>query len=690
MRTLHQVTIAALLAALGSSCTKDCPPLPPPAYQTPGTATAPAATASATVAPGAPGYKGLGVESLAPEVLARHVAPPLDRDVSAKIQAMLDVRAPAAGIASPDGKRLYFTWAITGTAQIFRVDSPMGFPTQLTGGEHPTQIVDVTPDGKWLVVSRDRNGEENPGLYLLSPEGGALKVIQHKPKVQTQLNYLASDGASLYYRANDVTPDSYAIYKYDLASGKAESVFSEPGIWSLADVKGDTLLLRKDVGSNMGQYFEYALATKKLEPVIGKDEKEDYVARYGAGGELLVLTPKLGEYRRLYSLKAGKLEPITPDLKFDVSSFSVDRTKKRILYTVNEGGYMKLFGLDALTKKPLKLPALPAGDHQMFGATTLNGRYTSFQVDPGTAPAQSFVFDWTSSKLEKWHKPSTPELDTNAFAKVALESYPARDGTPIPMFVRRPAGCVARTAAEGPCPVIVSFHGGPEAQTTAGFSTRAQMFVDAGFVYAEPNVRGSDGYGKSWLHADDGPKRLNIITDIEDAARFVRAKWAVGGKAPEGRCVWGQLRRLLHADRDDDVRGRLRRRRVGRRDLEPAHVPREHRAVPPHPADLRVRRPGERSRGPRDAQPDHLCRQGEGAAHAHPGGDRSARPRRRGPTVLRGAQEEGRPHRAHHLPGRGPRFPEAPQSGARDGPHGALLQGAPQVAHRLTRARRPQ
>lgn len=533
MRTLHQVTIAALLAALGSSCTKDCPPLPPPAYQTPGTATAPAATASATVAPGAPGYKGLGVESLAPEVLARHVAPPLDRDVSAKIQAMLDVRAPAAGIASPDGKRLYFTWAITGTAQIFRVDSPMGFPTQLTGGEHPTQIVDVTPDGKWLVASRDRNGEENPGLYLLSPEGGALKVIQHKPKVQTQLNYLASDGASLYYRANDVTPDSYAIYKYDLASGKAESVFSEPGIWSLADVKGDTLLLRKDVGSNMGQYFEYALATKKLEPVIGKDEKEDYVARYGAGGELLVLTPKLGEYRRLYSLKAGKLEPITPDLKFDVSSFSVDRTKKRILYTVNEGGYMKLFGLDALTKKPLKLPALPAGDHQMFGATTLNGRYTSFQVDPGTAPAQSFVFDWTSSKLEKWHKPSTPELDTNAFAKVALESYPARDGTPIPMFVRRPAGCVARTAAEGPCPVIVSFHGGPEAQTTAGFSTRAQMFVDAGFVYAEPNVRGSDGYGKSWLHADDGPKRMNIITDIEDAARFVRAKWAVGGKSPK-------------------------------------------------------------------------------------------------------------------------------------------------------------
>ncbi|MCL2450264.1 MAG: prolyl oligopeptidase family serine peptidase, partial [Polyangiaceae bacterium] len=108
-----------------------------------------------------------------------------------------------------------------------------------------------------------------------------------------------------------------------------------------------------------------------------------------------------------------------------------------------------------------------------------------------------------------------------------LETYVARDGTKIPVFVRRPPSCGAE-----PCPVVVAFHGGPEGQARPGFSVGPQMFVEAGFVIAEPNVRGSDGYGKRWLHADDGPKRLEVIGDIEDAAQWARTRFSVGGKAP--------------------------------------------------------------------------------------------------------------------------------------------------------------
>jgi len=48
----------------------------------------------------------------------------------------------------------------------------------------------------------------------------------------------------------------------------------------------------------------------------------------------------------------------------------------------------------------------------------------------------------------------------------------------------------------------------------------------------QPNVRGSDGYGKAWLAADDGPRRLQVITDIEDAGRWARKAFAADGKAP--------------------------------------------------------------------------------------------------------------------------------------------------------------
>ena len=81
--------------------------------------------------------------------------------------------------------------------------------------------------------------------------------------------------------------------------------------------------------------------------------------------------------------------------------------------------------------------------------------------------------------------------------------------------------------------MLVHFHGGPEGQSVPGFSTYAQIFVDAGFVFVEPNVRGSDGYGKAWLHADDGPKRLQVVSDIEDASKYVRSAWAHEGKAPK-------------------------------------------------------------------------------------------------------------------------------------------------------------
>jgi dipeptidyl aminopeptidase/acylaminoacyl peptidase len=138
------------------------------------------------------------------------------------------------------------------------------------------------------------------------------------------------------------------------------------------------------------------------------------------------------------------------------------------------------------------------------------------------------VYEWKTRNLTQWVVPSAPEVDTSKFAVAKLEHYPARDGTKIPMLVRRPARCETEL-----CPVVVSFHGGPESQSVPGFSPGAQLYVDAGFVFVEPNVRGSDGQGKKWLHADDGRKRLDVITDIEDAARYIRTAWAKNGKAPK-------------------------------------------------------------------------------------------------------------------------------------------------------------
>ncbi len=498
-------------------------------------------TSGAATRPRAGAYAGLGAESVSRETLTRFAPTPLPAEVSRRIQAMLDIRAPLGARIAPGANSLYFAWNVSGTMQVWKTDGPRKFPVQLTGGEDVTRVAGMLPDGKGLVVSRDRKGEENPGLYLLPAEGGALREIQHLAKVQTQLQYVSDDGAWVYFRANDEKPDSYRIHRWNVKSGKRELVFAEPGLWSVADHVGSKLLLTRQTGELTSEVWEYEEGAAKATPLFGQNEKEEYELAYsGNAGEILVQTPKFGDFRRLYRVKtsarkgapleAADVTAITPDAKHDVASFSVDHARKHVYYTTNEGGFTRAHAMDARTFKDEALPRIDDATHVTFGAPTWDGRYVVMNVGTSRAPTTSYVYDWQSQKLTPWVTASAPEIDTSHFAVATAETYPARDGTKIPMFVRRPAAC---EKAKTPCPVLVAFHGGPEGQALPGFGIYGQIFVDAGFVFVEPNVRGSDGYGKAWLHADDGPKRLAVITDIEDAARFVKSAWAKDGVAPK-------------------------------------------------------------------------------------------------------------------------------------------------------------
>jgi len=507
------IIIAPAFLGLARPAVADAPPRTPPAA--------------------GKGYSGHGASSVAPATLAKYAPPPLPAELTRSIQSMLDVRSTGSGVVSPDGKRLFFGWGITGTIQLWRLDGPRRYPVQLTGGEDPSGLAGLAPDGSFLVVSRDRNGDEYPGLYLQPTDGGPLRLINQRPKVQSIAQFISEDSRYVYYRANDVKPSSFALYRWDRQSGNKERIFDQDGLWSIADHRRDgRLLLTKELGSLVSEIYEWrparGAAKGTLVPLLGQGARDEHVVRYGAAeGEILVLTPKLGEFRRLYRWRGRQLEPVTPEIKHDVSGFLIDEGRSRLVYTVNQEGYTRMHALDARTYRPVAVPPLPEADHVSPHSFSPDGRYLTVRVDTGPAPSINFVLDWKAGKATQWLLSSAPEVDLSRFVRATLEYYPARDGTRIPMFVRRPANCPA------PCPVVVEFHGGPESQARPGFSSYAQLFVDAGFIYVEPNVRGSDGYGKAWLRADDGPRRLNVITDVEDCARFIREEWAAGGRAPK-------------------------------------------------------------------------------------------------------------------------------------------------------------
>ena len=473
-------------------------------------------------------YKGLGVESISSETIKKFAPPKLNPEMANKLKKMFDITSPGMGMLSSDKKTLYFTWRVTGQSQIWKIQGANTFPTQLTSGIDSVTLSGITPDGKYLIISKDVNGQENPGLFKLDTKTGSITEIYRKEKVQVSLAFITEDSKYIFITANDVKADSYNTYKVDLQTFEKTLIFEGNGNWYVADQKNDgkKLLLVHYSGARINEYYEWNESDKKLIPVIGKDEKNEYEVNFAAADQTYFVNYAKDNFKRIYFLDLRKdkkeLKMISdPKINFDVAGFSLDFPRKKLLYNINRNGYTELYAMDAKTFKNISIPKFPNADHVFNGMTTKDGQVTMLGIISSQSPRVSYSYNWSTKKLQQWVLPSAPEVDLSTFVVAKLDFYKAKDQTQIPMFVYGTKQCLETKQ----CPVVVHFHGGPEGQSIPGFNTLAQAFVNEGFVFVEPNVRGSDGYGKEWIDLDNGPKRENVITDIEDAALWIKTQW---------------------------------------------------------------------------------------------------------------------------------------------------------------------
>lgn len=164
-----------------------------------------------------------------------------------------------------------------------------------------------------------------------------------------------------------------------------------------------------------------------------------------------------------------------------------------------------------------KVNGLPLG---VFGGYEFNqgGDKLAITINTAQTPSDVYVIDLKndplkSGDLTRWTYSEVGGLNTNHFAVPEMISYPTFDqvngqARQIPAFIYKPK-------TPGPHPVVISIHGGPEGQARPTFSSTYQMWVDElGVAVVVPNVRGSDGYGKSYLQMDNGFKREDSVKDI--------------------------------------------------------------------------------------------------------------------------------------------------------------------------------
>jgi dipeptidyl aminopeptidase/acylaminoacyl peptidase len=203
---------------------------------------------------------------------------------------------------------------------------------------------------------------------------------------------------------------------------------------------------------------------------------------------------------------------LTPGLEWDVASLSLSEDGGKLAFVVNEGGVETLHVLDTKTRREIALPKTPLGT---IGAVRFhaNGKDLAFTLSSARSASDVYSIDVTagqSGKLERWTESELGGLEAATLSEPEKISWESFDGRTITGFLYRPPASFT-----GPRPLIVNIHGGPEGQYQPGFLGRNNFYLnELGVALIFPNVRGSSGFGKTFLSLDNAEKREDSVKDI--------------------------------------------------------------------------------------------------------------------------------------------------------------------------------
>lgn len=447
--------------------------------------------------------------------------PPIDRALAERVGRYTEMRSASFASWHPTEARMLISTRFGNTNQIHEVRRPLGARTQLTFSPERVTSAQFPPAGAadFFVFTRDRGGDEFAQLYRYDLVSGREVLLSDGGRSQNSLGPWSRDGVWLAYastRRNGRDRDLWVIDPRRPETNRLVAAF-EGGGWRPVAWGADRRSLIVGEYRSVNQSFLWLVdaetgARRLLTPEPG-DEPVVW-----AGGEptadgrgLWVITDRGSEFRRLgiLDLESGSFEPVVADLGGDIASVEVSPDGGTVAFTTNELGVSRLYLLDAATRarRELQTPGVgivgqlewhPSGQRLAFGYTSSN--------DPGDV----WVWGRADGRLVRWTESETGGIPAASLPTAELIRWKSFDGLEISGFISRPP---ARFS--GPRPVIISIHGGPEGQARPSFLGQNAFWVnELGIAYITPNVRGSTGFGKTFVKLDNGLKREDSVRDI--------------------------------------------------------------------------------------------------------------------------------------------------------------------------------
>jgi dipeptidyl aminopeptidase/acylaminoacyl peptidase len=387
------------------------------------------------------------------------------------------------------------------------------FKDRITDASWPRHSLD------YYVFTRDRGGDEFWQIYRTDVASGETSLVSDGGRSQNSLGPWSNAGDRMAYtstRRNGADRDIYVIDPKDPSTDRRVLTL-EGGGWSAEDWSPDDskLAVLEYVSINESYLWvaDVAGGTKTRVTPKGEGELVSYGgARWSADGKgLWVTTDRGSEFQRLayLDLATGEHRYYATDVPWDVDFYDVAPDGRTIAIATNEDGISRLRLVDAGSGRARLVSALPVG---VIGplAWHENGREIGLSLMSARSPSDMYSVNASTGAVERWTESETGGLNAANFVEPELVRWPSFDGRTISGFLYKPA---ARFA--GKRPVVVQIHGGPESQSKPGFLGRSNYLLDQlGVALLYPNVRGSSGYGKSYLLLDNGRKREDSVKDI--------------------------------------------------------------------------------------------------------------------------------------------------------------------------------
>ena len=462
--------------------------------------------------------------------------PPIPGELPEQVGRYTESRAATLQDWHPTRTEMVITTRFGDTNQIHQVTQAGGARMQLTFFPDRVESASFEPSkGEYLVFNKGAGGAEFFQNYRYDFATGDITLLTDG-KSRNSSAIWSNKGDRIGYTSTRRNGADTDVYVQSPTEPKTDRLLAEVkgGGWDVVDWSpGDKqLLVLEEISANESYIWIFDAQTGAKKEVTPRPPEGAEKIYYSAalfskdGKGIFVTTDRESEFQRLayIDLVSGKHGYLIPDAKFDTDNWDLSPDGKQIAYTLNENGLSTLHMIDVTVnkdtakagakKEPKFDPPLPPADisRLKFHRDPKQG-LLAFNVAGARSPADIYTWSTAGGKsvTARWTASETGGIPAKQFIEPELVKWKSFDGKEITGFLYKPD----QTKFPGKRPVIVNIHGGPEAQYQPGFLGRNNYFInELGCAIAFPNVRGSQGYGKTFLKLDNGFKREDSYKDI--------------------------------------------------------------------------------------------------------------------------------------------------------------------------------